>query len=93
MGRDTKNIFGPDAPDARLSMPHGCVILASEIIAFLPNSLRNHDILLRLVQNGLTSQIAANMLNYFRDLPKSLFNNSLTWFTSERAIQASGPPY
>jgi hypothetical protein len=77
MGRDTKNIFGPDAPDARLSMPQGHVILASEIIAFLPNSLRNHDVLLRLLQNGLTQTITANMVNHFRYLPKSLLPNSL----------------
>jgi hypothetical protein len=59
MARRTKGpVFGRDAPSERLAIPENFPILATEIFAYTPNSIRNPDVLNRFVQNGLRTHVA-----------------------------------
>jgi hypothetical protein len=54
-----------DAPSRYLRFPSG-EIATAEMIAFLPNWLRSHDVVFRLSSNGIANRTAAHMVNYYR---------------------------
>jgi hypothetical protein len=63
--KSTSAIFA-DAPSRALLYPQTGNITAAEIMAFLPNSVRSHDIVFRFASNGATNKIMSTMANYFR---------------------------
>lgn len=70
--RNTKPVFGePDTvPSEDIGLPENLCITAVELITYLPNSLRNYEPLLRLVQAGLDHVKLARIVNFHRQLFK-----------------------
>jgi hypothetical protein len=64
--RSTKDIFGRAAPSKNLRLPQDLNILVAEIVVYIPNSMRNYHLLLRLVQAGLDQKTIANIVNSHR---------------------------
>lgn len=67
---DRTNIFGAGAPSRHLRPMQAGNILATELIAFLPNSLRSHDTVRRFTENGGSAGLYANIVNFFRPAHK-----------------------
>ncbi|KAH7084307.1 hypothetical protein FB567DRAFT_550316 [Paraphoma chrysanthemicola] len=58
--RSTNVVFGARAPPFDLKLPEELVITAAEIVIYLPNHIRDYDVLLRLVQGGITQMAIVN---------------------------------
>tara|TARA_R110002003_G_scaffold42_2_gene3070 strand:- start:8133 stop:8732 length:600 start_codon:yes stop_codon:yes gene_type:complete len=71
--RSRANIFGSAAPSPNLKLPEDLVILVSEIVVYFPNHIRNYDVLLRLVQAGVTQMTITNLVNLHRLIPTNKF--------------------
>lgn len=70
---DLSSALGPNAPTAHLSLPLNAEELTlPEIAAFLLYCLRSFDFCDRVTKNGAARVPIANMVRYFRKLPKPL---------------------
>lgn len=70
---DRSSALGLQAPSSHLEMPvRGEELTLPEIAAFLPRYLRSYDVCERVTKNGATRRPIANMIRYFRILPKPL---------------------
>lgn len=65
-----KDIFEPYAPPYNLPFPESARFTAYELVAFLPNSIRCHDVVYRFVSNGATRRAIWALINSARDLQK-----------------------
>ncbi|KAF2821274.1 hypothetical protein CC86DRAFT_411572 [Ophiobolus disseminans] len=63
--KSTSALFSK-APPRTLEFPQDIEITACEILAFLPNWIRCHDVVFRFASNGVANQIVATIVNYFR---------------------------
>ena len=70
--RNTKPVFSePDTvPSEDISLPENLCITVVELITYLPNSLRNYEPLMRLVQASLNHVKLACIVNFHRQLVK-----------------------
>jgi hypothetical protein len=68
--KSTSDIFGPDAPSRLLRMAQTGNQLAIEILVYLPNSIRSHDVVRRLVENGGNPLAIGKILNFYRQSTK-----------------------
>ena len=64
--RSTSNIFSSAAPSANVLLPTNEIITFVKTIVYLSNALRNHYVLMRLVQGGLDQITLANIANMHR---------------------------
>ena len=62
--------FGADAPPKNLALPQGNVTLYEQLV-FLPNSVRNLEVVLRFAYNGVHQEAVSNILEHGRVLPKN----------------------
>jgi hypothetical protein len=79
ISRKSTSAHFPYAAPRNLRLPQVGNITAPEMVAFLPNHLRSHDIVFRLASNGVTNQHIATMANYLlhSDKENGIDKNSL----------------
>jgi hypothetical protein len=77
--KSTSGLFSKEAPSRDLRFPKYGNLTAVEICTFTPNWLRSGDLLRRLLQNGLNTEVLARIINHHRVSPKAhgVMNNSL----------------
>jgi hypothetical protein len=77
--KSTSGLFSKEAPSRDLRFPNYGDLTAVEICTFTPNWLRSSDLLRRLFQNGLNTEVLARIINHHRVSPNahSVMNNSL----------------
>ncbi|KAL5114856.1 hypothetical protein ACEQ8H_007233 [Pleosporales sp. CAS-2024a] len=63
--KDNSPLFS-EAPHQLLAFPQREPITAAEILAFLPNYLRTHDVTFRMASNGATYKELGTIANYHR---------------------------
>jgi hypothetical protein len=70
--RNTRPVFGDanKAPPEDIGLPEHLCITVVEFITYLPNSLRNYEPLLCLVQAGINHVKLARIVNFHRRLDK-----------------------
>jgi hypothetical protein len=61
--------FGAEAPPKNLTLPQGNVTLYKQLV-FLPNSVRNLDVVLRFAYNGVHQEAVSRIIEHGRVLPK-----------------------
>jgi hypothetical protein len=61
--------FGAEAPPKNLTLPEGNVTLYEQLV-FLPNSVRNLDVVLRFAYNGVHQEAVSRIVEHGRVLPK-----------------------
>lgn len=71
---DRSAVFGAKAPVTHIALCSNGNITAAEIIAFLPNWIRNTDVCDRLNFNGWVAEGIANVANEHLDLPRGPMN-------------------
>jgi hypothetical protein len=61
--------FGAGAPPKNLTLPQGNVTLYEQLV-FLPNSVRNLEVVLRFAYNGVHEEAVSRIIEHGRILPK-----------------------
>ena len=80
--------FGAEAPPKNLILPQGNVTLYEQLV-FLPNSIRNLDVVLRFAYNGVHQETVSNIIENGRILHK---NTGCSVNTALKIMQ-HGPRY
>ncbi|KAI8941578.1 hypothetical protein NX059_002793 [Plenodomus lindquistii] len=81
--------FGPATPSQDLAFPAHANMTAAELLTFLPHSIRNADIIYRLVSNGGTRHLLSVIVNTQRLLLMPWSDNTCG-ATMYKAMNAAG---
>lgn len=90
--KSTTGLFSKDAPSQHLRFPKYGNLTAVEVCTFLPNWLRSSDLLCRLFQNGLNTDVLVRIINHHRKSSKEhgLMNNSLLAVFTKAMVKDAG---
>jgi hypothetical protein len=89
--RKNNSPIWPDAPSQFLVFAQGEPIVAAELIAFLPNTIRSHDVVFRFASNGYGNKTVETMVDHFRNpSAKGMVDKNTICKMMQKAMRDSG---